>query len=86
MTRSAVPVDRADLLHRYRRNARARARCSICSPTTRTTAADRARHPIVFYEGHLPAFSFNTLVKKGARAAEHRRRLETLFARGIDPA
>ena len=31
------------------------------------------RHPIVFYEGHLPAFSFNTLVKKGARPAEHRR-------------
>ena len=23
------------------------------------------RHPIVFYEGHLPAFSLNTLVKKG---------------------
>ena len=23
------------------------------------------RHPIVFYEGHLPAFSFNTLVKRG---------------------
>ena len=22
------------------------------------------RHPIVFYDGHLPAFSFNTLVKK----------------------
>ena len=22
------------------------------------------RHPIVFYEGHLPAFSLNTLVKK----------------------
>ena len=21
------------------------------------------RHPVVFYEGHLPAFSFNTLVK-----------------------
>ena len=22
------------------------------------------RHPIVFYEGHIPAFSFNTLVKR----------------------
>ena len=32
------------------------------------------RHPIVFYEGHLPAFSFNTLVKQGAGPAGHRRR------------
>ena len=31
------------------------------------------RHPIVFYEGHLPAFSFNTLVKKALGGAEHRR-------------
>ena len=22
------------------------------------------RHPVAFYEGHLPAFSLNTLVKK----------------------
>ena len=31
------------------------------------------RHPIVFYEGHLPAFSFNTLVKTGAWRHRHRR-------------
>jgi len=43
------------------------------------------RHPIVFYEGHLPAFSFNTLVKKALRGASIDPRLETLFARGIDP-
>jgi iron(II)-dependent oxidoreductase len=43
------------------------------------------RHPIVFYEGHLPAFSFNTLVKKGLGGQSIDPRLEALFARGIDP-
>lgn len=43
------------------------------------------RHPIVFYEGHLPAFSLNTLVKKGHGRAGVDERLERLFARGIDP-
>src|SRR5437763_12524148 len=44
------------------------------------------RHPIVFYEGHLPAFSFNTLVKKALGGPSIDPPLEALFARGIDPA
>src|SRR5581483_5217334 len=43
------------------------------------------RHPIVFYDGHLPAFSFNTLVKRGLGRPSIDARLEALFARGIDP-
>ena len=43
------------------------------------------RHPIVFYEGHLPAFSFNTLVKRGLGHGAIDPALEALFARGIDP-
>lgn len=43
------------------------------------------RHPIVFYEGHLPAFSFNTLVKTALGGAGIDPALEALFARGIDP-
>jgi gamma-glutamyl hercynylcysteine S-oxide synthase len=43
------------------------------------------RHPPVFYEGHLPAFSFNTLVKRGLGGSSIDARLEQLFARGIDP-
>src|SRR3954464_11181131 len=43
------------------------------------------RHPIVFYEGHLPGFSFNTLVKKALGRPSIDARLEALFARGIDP-
>jgi len=26
------------------------------------------RHPVVFYEGHIPAFSVNTLIKRGLAA------------------
>ena len=44
------------------------------------------RHPIVFYEGHLPAFSFNTLVKRALGDISIDPRLESLFARGIDPS
>jgi iron(II)-dependent oxidoreductase len=43
------------------------------------------RHPLVFYEGHLPAFSFNTVMKKALGAASIDPALEVLFARGIDP-
>ena len=43
------------------------------------------RHPIVFYEGHIPGFSFNTLVKRTLGLPGIDPELETLFARGIDP-
>ncbi|MGE0703557.1 MAG: SUMF1/EgtB/PvdO family nonheme iron enzyme [Vicinamibacterales bacterium] len=44
------------------------------------------RHPIVFYDGHLPGFAFNTLVRDALGGRSIDVRLETLFARGIDPA
>ncbi len=43
------------------------------------------RNPIVFYEGHIPAFSVNTLLKKGLGEAGIDPRFEVLFERGIDP-
>src|SRR5262249_33964528 len=43
------------------------------------------RHVIAFYEGHLPVFSFNTLVKKALGHPGIDERYEKLFARGIDP-
>ena len=39
----------------------------------------------MFYEGHIPAFAVNTLIKKGARTPGVDEHLETIFARGIDP-
>lgn len=43
------------------------------------------RNPLAFYEGHLPAFSANTLLKKGLGQGAIDPRLDLLFARGIDP-
>src|SRR5262245_43192451 len=43
------------------------------------------RNPICFYEGHLPAFSVNTLLKRGLGDPGINSEYETLFERGIDP-
>lgn len=43
------------------------------------------RNPLVFYEGHLPAFTINTLVKLALGRPGIDEEFETLFARGIDP-
>jgi len=44
------------------------------------------RHPIVFYEGHLPGFTWNTLFRKVLGEPSFNPELDILFARGIDPA
>lgn len=43
------------------------------------------RNPIVFYEGHLPAFAVNTLAKLALKKPGIDEQYEVLFARGIDP-
>ncbi|MBW3564458.1 MAG: SUMF1/EgtB/PvdO family nonheme iron enzyme [Acidobacteria bacterium] len=43
------------------------------------------RQPIVFYEGHLPAFNYNTLMKKALGRGPLDEDLDDLFERGIDP-
>jgi iron(II)-dependent oxidoreductase len=43
------------------------------------------RNPIVFYEGHLPAFAINTLARRALARPGIDPELETIFARGIDP-
>jgi len=82
-------LDRDQAIAWYRRNReRSRALFDLVAP-----GGDRAyytrpiplRHPIVFYEGHLPAFSFNTLVKNALGEPGIDARLESIFARGIDP-
>jgi gamma-glutamyl hercynylcysteine S-oxide synthase len=77
---------RANLPERYRRNReRSRALFELVSEESYYSTPIALRHPIVFYEGHLPGFSFNTLVKKGLGGPSIDARLEDLFARGIDP-
>jgi len=71
----------------YSRNrARSAALFDLVADSSYYTRPIDLRHPIAFYEGHLPAFSFNTLVKRGLGRAGIDARLETLFARGIDPS
>lgn len=43
------------------------------------------RNPIVFYEGHIPAFAVNTLIRKALGGDGVDPELEVIFARGIDP-
>src|SRR5258708_4610446 len=43
------------------------------------------RNPIVFYEGHLPAFSVIAFLRRGLGLPAVDARLERLFERGIDP-
>jgi ergothioneine biosynthesis protein EgtB len=78
--------DRSAAAAWYRRNrARSRALFDLLAEEAYYSQPIALRHPIVFYEGHLPGFSFNTLVKKGLGRPSIDARLEALFARGIDP-
>lgn len=70
----------------YARNrARSRALFDLIEPDAYYSRPISLRNPIVFYEGHLPAFSVLALVKRGLGRTGVDERLETLFARGIDP-
>ena len=66
MTTTATALDRAALSDWYRRiRQRSRQLFDLVQPEAYFSRPIALRHPIVFYEGHLPAFSVNTLVKKG---------------------
>ncbi len=80
-------ADRAALVDWYRRNrARSHALFDLLTEDAYYSRPISLRHPIVFYEGHLPGFSFNTLVKRALGGPPIDERLEALFARGIDPS
>jgi len=81
-----MTFDRVAAVEWYRRNReRSRALFDLIADSAYYSQPIALRHPIVFYEGHLPGFSFNTLVKKALGRASIDARLESLFARGIDP-
>lgn len=84
--RRASGLDRERMVAWYRRNReRSRAIFDLIVGEAYYSRPIALRHPLVFYEGHLPGFSFNTLVKKGLGRPSIDLPLETLFARGIDP-
>src|SRR5262245_2514179 len=81
-----MAVDRTAVVAWYRRNrARSQALFDLLTPDAYYSQPIALRHPIVFYEGHLPGFSYNTLIKKALGRPGIDARLESLFARGIDP-
>lgn len=80
------PETRQSLIDWYQRNRQRSAQLfDLVDEASYYSKPIDLRHPIVFYEGHLPAFSFNTLVKRGLGGASIDPHLEALFARGIDP-
>ena len=82
----ALALDRQHLLDWYRRNRDApRQLFDLLDPAAYYTRPIALRNPIVFYEGHLPAFSVIALVKRGLGHPGVDARLERLFERGIDP-
>src|SRR6188474_38783 len=79
-------VTREDALAWFRRGReRTRAIFAIPTPDMYYERPIEVRNPIVFYDGHLPAFAVNTLVKYGHRKPGVDEKLEVVFARGIDP-
>ncbi len=86
MTTTAIASARDAFIERYNRGrARSKAIFDLIDEKAYYSQPIALRHPIVFYEGHLPAFSFNTLLKRGLGRPGIDTRLEQLFARGIDP-
>ena len=63
---AAPTVDRTEVLDRFRRiRARTRAMFDLLDERAYHERPIALRNPVVFYEGHLPAFAVNTLIKRG---------------------
>ncbi len=78
--------DRDELIATYRAyRTRTRQLFDLFAPAAYYERPIALRNPVVFYEGHLPGFALNTLVKLALKRKGVDARLETLFARGIDP-
>jgi hypothetical protein len=89
MRHNAMPgsVTRDGLVDWYRRaRARTRSLFDLVVPEAYYDRPIALRNPIVFYEGHMPGFAVNTLVKLAHKRKGVDEKLELLFARGIDPA
>ena len=79
-------VDRQLLIDWYQRNReRSRLLFDLIDPAAYFSRPIALRNPIVFYEGHLPAFSVIALLKRGLGLPGVDARMERLFERGIDP-
>jgi iron(II)-dependent oxidoreductase len=86
MSRVMRHATRADLIAWFREGrARSAEIFAIPKPEAYFDRPIPLRNPIVFYEGHLPAFNVNTLIKLALKQPGVDAGYEVLFARGIDP-
>src|SRR5262245_22795421 len=80
------PVDAVAASAWYRRNRqRSAALFDLVDPTAYYTRPISLRNPIVFYEGHMPAFSVLAFLRRGLRHPSVDARLDSLCQRAIDP-
>ncbi|GAC1310152.1 MAG: hypothetical protein NVSMB19_24250 [Vulcanimicrobiaceae bacterium] len=80
-------IDRSAMRLRYLANRNRTAEIlAIPEPGEYYTRPIALRHPIVFYEGHIPAFTYNKLLREALGAPSLNADFEKLFERGIDPA
>ncbi len=83
---AALTIDREAAIGWFRRNrARSREIFNLIDPAAYYTRPIALRNPVVFYEGHLPAFNVIAFLRRGLGRPPVDARLEDLFARGIDP-
>ena len=83
---STTAIDTTAAIGWYKRNrARSEAIFDLIDPAAYYTRPISLRNPIVFYEGHLPAFSVIAFLRRGLGLPAVDARLEKLFERGIDP-
>src|SRR5690242_7745622 len=86
MSVTTTGVDREAAADWYQLNRqRTRALFDLIAPSAYYARPIALRNPIVFYEGHLPAFSIIAFINRGLGRPGVDARLEALFARGIDP-
>jgi ergothioneine biosynthesis protein EgtB len=82
----STAIDTRAAIAWYRRNRRrSEALFDLIDPAAYYTRPISLRNPIVFYEGHLPAFSVIAFLRRGLGRPPVDARLESLFERGIDP-
>ncbi len=87
MLSQAEKLDREPLANWYRRNReRSAGLFALIDPSAFYDRPIPLRHPFVFYEGHLPAFSFLIVNERALGEPPVSARLEKIFERGIDPA
>lgn len=87
MKHAVFPVVSRDLLLKWYRDGRANSTRIFDIPREESyyERPISLRNPIVFYEGHIPAFAVNTLVKLALKRSGIDAQYEVLFERGIDP-